>query len=197
MVKRRWVRGALLVSSVAILIVSTSGWGQPGRNGTATDPLAGLRVGHWVQLEGTARRASPVLCIEVRPLAGDFLDDDYSLKGLVQTVDAAKREFTIGGSRIRVTGGTTYDNPKGTFKGFMDLRPGMVVEVEGAFLQDRALLAVEVDDESDEIARDPRVRDEIEIVGKIERIDPRRRLVKVMGIEFQINRRTRLLSAIQ
>ena len=197
MVKRRRARGASVAVWVAVLIGATAVSAQPARNGASSDRMAGLRVGHWVQLEGTARAGNSVLCTEVRPLTGDFLDDDWSLKGLVRTVDLVRREFTVGKSRILVSATTIYDNPRGTFKGLPDLRPGMIVEVEGALLQNGALMAVEVDDETDEIVRNPRVRDEIEIVGKISHLDPRKRVVTVMGIEFQINERTKLLSAIQ
>ena len=193
---RRWRQGGLLAAFLATLIGSPAGGAPPVRNGTATHPLARLRVGHWVQLEGMAQGTGPVLCNEARSLAGDFLDDDYALKGLIKAVDLARQEFTIGACRIRVTRNTTYENPGGTIRSIMDMRPGMVVDVEGVLLEDGHLLAAEVDDESDEIAWNPKVRDEIEVIGKIEHVDPRRRVVRVMGIEFLINARTRLLSAI-
>ena len=189
-------RGALPVALLATLLGSTAGWSQASKNGTLGDRMAGLRVGHWVQLEGMVRGSGPAHCSEVRPLAGDFIDDDNSLKGLVKSVDFTRREFSIGACKIRVTGNTAYDNPKGTLRGIADMRPGMIVDVEGTLLQDGTLLAAEVDDESEEIAENPRVRDEVEVTGKIERIDPRRHVVTVMGIEFQINARTRMLSAI-
>jgi len=194
-VMRHWRVGSL-VAVLATLVGSNAGCGQPPRNWTPADRLAGLRVGYWVQLEGMARGAGPVRCSEARPLTGDFLDDDCSLKGLVQAVYHANQEFSISGCRIRVTPNTAYDTRNGTIRGVVDMRPGMVVDVEGTLHQDGHLLAAEVDDESDEMARDPRVRDEIEVTGKIERIDRRRNVVTVLGIEFQIDARTRLLSAI-
>jgi len=193
---RRWRQRGLLAAFLATLIGSTAGAAPPARSGTATHPLARLRVGNWVQLEGMAQRTGPVLCHEARSLAGDFLDDDYALKGLVKAVDFARQEFSIGACRIRVTRNTTYENPRGAIRSIMDMRPGMIVDVEGVLLEDGHLLAAEVDDETDEIAWNPKVRDEIEVIGKIEQVDPRRRVVRVMGIEFLINARTRLLSAI-
>jgi len=193
---RRWRQRCLLAAFLATLVGSTAGGAPPARNGTATQPLARFRVGHWIQLEGMAQRTGPALCYEARSLAGDFLDDDYALKGLVKTVDVARQEFSIGACRIRVTRNTTYENPRGAIRSIMDMRPGMIVDVEGVLLEDGHLLAAEVDDETDEIAWNPKVRDEIEVIGKIEQVDPRRRVVRVMGIEFLINARTRLLSAI-
>jgi uncharacterized protein DUF5666 len=193
---RRWRPGGLLLALLATLLGSTPGWAQPGRNGTPADPLARLRIGHWILLEGMARGTGPVVCSEARSLAGDFLDDDYTLKGLVRSVDPARQEFSIGACRVRVTRNTTFDHPLGTLRGIKDIRAGMIVDVEGTLLEDGALLASEVDDESDELAGNPSVRDELEVTAKIEQIDLRRRVVKVLGFEFRINARTRLLSAI-
>ncbi len=197
MVKRRWLQGVSLVSLIAALIGATAGRGQPGKAGTAAAHLSGLRAGQWIQLEGTATGPSSVSCTELGQLAGDFLDDDWSLKGAVRAIDAAKREFAIGGCRVRVNENTTYDNPRGTFRGFSDLRAGMLVEVDGAFLHGRMLLAAEVDDESDEMVRQPKVRDQVEVLGKIERVDARRSMVTVMGIEFHVTAKTRLRTVIE
>jgi hypothetical protein len=190
-------RHAATLMILATLLSPAGAHAQTSRNGSVGDRLAGLRVGHWIQLEGMTRASRPVACSEVRPLAGDFLDDDYSVKGLVGSVDPARLEFTIGGSRVRLTRSTTYDSPRGTLRGIAELHAGMILDVEGTLLKDGPLLAAEVDDESDEIATNPQVRSEIEVTGKIERIDLRRQVVTVMGIEFQVTPRTRLLSAIR
>lgn len=143
------------------------------------------------------QRPSSVSCTEVGQLAGDFLDDDWSLLGTVTAIDTAKREFSIGGCRVRATEKTTFDNPRGAFNGFADLRAGMLVEVDGTFLQkSRVLLADEIDDESEELVHEPRLGSKITVVGKIERLNTRKHQVTVMGIEFHLTEKTRLRSVI-
>jgi hypothetical protein len=133
----------------------------------------------------------------VGQLAGDFLDDDWSLRGTVSAIDAAKREFSVGGCRVRATENTNYDNPRGAFNGFQDLRAGMLVEVDGTFLRSRVLIADEIDDESGELVHEPGLRNQVAVVGRIERLDARKRLVTVMGIEFHLTEKTRLRSVIE
>lgn len=194
-----WVRRPLvvsLVSLITILIVSTAGHSRQGRPGSAIDYVSGLRTGRWIQLEGATQGPSSVSCTQVGQLAGDFLDDDWALRGAVRAIDAAKREFSIGGCRVRTTENTAFDNPKGVFRGFADLREGMLVEVDGTFLQSRVLLADEVDDESEELVEEPKLRNQVAVVGRIERIDPRKRVVTVMGFEFHLTEKTRLRSVI-
>ena len=193
---RRCLRGLHL--GVILILASTPAVGhtQPAKPGVAVDPLVSLRVGHWVTLDGVQEPGRPVLCTSLRRLAGDLLDEDWSLKGLVKAVDADRQEFSIAGCRIRVNQQTVYGHPNKTFSRFADIRAGMVIEAEGSFLRDGALLAAEIDDDSHEAARQPNLRDHVELLGVIERIDVRKRLVTVMGIEFRISEKTRVRSAI-
>lgn len=197
MMRRGTIRGALLLSAIVAVVGTTVGHGQAGRPGAAMAYVSRLKTGRWIQLEGAMQRPSSVACAEVGQLAGDFLDDDWSLRGTVSLIDAANREFTIGGCRVRATGNTAFDNPKGAFNGFEDLRAGMLVEVDGTFLQSRVLLADEIDDESEELRTEPQLKSQVAVVGKIERFDPRKHSVTVMGIEFTLTEKTRLRSVIE
>jgi len=196
-VRRFLLEGMLIVAAVAIVAAPEAGWSQPPKSRTAASTLASLRAGQWVELEGTVQATSPLLCTEVKQLAGDFLDDDYSITGVVTAVDASKREFAIRGCRIRVTDRTIYGNDEGNLRGFSDLRPGLLVDVEGTFLQSLTLVAAEVDDESSEMALKPRLKDQVEVVGKLEQVDVRKRVVTVMGITFQITDKTKLRSVLR
>jgi len=192
--RRGLARAALLAAS---LLLAVSAAPVPGGQNGGADPLAALKVGHWVRLDGPVQPDSIAFCEELRVLAGDFLDDDWSLRGFVTAVDTSRHEIVIGGVRIQVTEDTGYDSPKKSFRKFSDLRAGMLLEVEGAYLKNRRFLAREVDDESDEVPRTPWARNRIRIVAKVERVDARRRLVTAMGFVFQLTDRTRIRSAIE
>ena len=188
----------VLMTLVAVLASAPGpAWCQGSHKPSVDDYLANLHVGQWIQLDGQVRSGTPVLCTEVKQLAGDFLDDDWSIKGTVQTLDTIRQEFTVGGCRIQVTGSTTYEDPHGKIKGLGQLVSGMLVDVEGTFLRNRSLLAAEVDDESEEMVHRPALKDMVEIVGRIERVDPRQRMITVMGVDFQVTDKTKRRSAIQ
>ena len=192
--RRSGARAALL--ALSLLLALSAGDAPAGQNG-APDPLATLKVGHWVRLDGPVQPDSIAFCEELRVLAGDFLDDDWSLRGFVTAVDTSRHEIVIGGIRIQVTEDTGYDSPKRSFRRFSDLRAGMLIEVEGAYLKNRRFLAREVDDESDEVPRTPWARNRIRIVAKVERVDAHKRLVTAMGFVYQLTDRTRIRSAIE
>ena len=196
-VRRRRAGTLLVLLAVSLLIALTIGHGRGGKNPSTADELATLKVGQWIQVDGTLRADSSALCSELRLLTGDFLDDDWALKGFVQSLDAAKKELVIGGVSVQVTEDTGFDSPNRTFTGLSDLRAGLLVELEGTCLKSRKFLAMEVDDESDELAHTPWSRNQVMIVGRVERVEPSKRLVTAMGFVFQVTDRTRLRSVIQ
>lgn len=170
---------------------------QVGKRRVAGDPFVTLKVGHWIQLEGTVQKDYSVLCTEVKLLTGDFLDDDWSLRGVVRSVDAGRREFVIGRYRVRVREGAAFESERRSFGKVSDLRVGMLVEVEGSYRRNGILLANEVDDESDKISKRPGVERRIRIVGKVERVDARRRRISAMGTTFQVTEKTQVKSVLR
>jgi hypothetical protein len=179
-----------LVLATAGLLALLHGHATPG----TADPLATLKVGHWIQIEGPATD-STASCEELRILTGDFLDDDWSLRGYPQAVDTLKHEIHIGAIRAQVTENTGFDSPRPHFQRLADLNTDLLLEIEGTYLKNRRFLAREVDDESDD--RRPWPRNRIRIVGKVERVDSRRRLVTAMGYVFQLTEKTRIRSVIE
>ena len=183
--------GALTVATIAVVR------GQGAKNGSAPDRLATLKVGQWVRIDGAARVDSAGRCNELRILTGDFLDDDWALKGLASGLNAAKREFLVAGIGVLVNDDTRFDSPMRRFREFSDLRSGQLVEVEGSYQKNGKFLAKEVDDESDEFGRRPWSKGQIRIVGKVERVDSRKHLLWAMGMAFEVSEKTRLQSAIE
>ena len=196
-VSRRGPGPAPALLALSLLIALTLGGSPAGRAPGAVDPLASLKTGQWIHIEGVLRPDSTARCDELRILTGDFLDDDWIIKGYIQTLDAANREFAMAGVRVQVNENTGFDSPKKTFKSYPDLRAGNLVEVEGTYLKNRKFLAVELDDESDDVAQKPWARNQLLLVGKVERADARRRLVAAMGVVFQVTDRTRIRSVIE
>ena len=189
--------GPVSVLFLAALLIPLALGAAPARKPGAADPLASLKVGQWIQIEGAVQGDTTSRCDELRILTGDFVEDDWIVKGHIQALDAANREFTVAGVRVQVTEDTRFDSPKKPFQGFTDLRAGLLVEVEGTFLKGRRLLATELDDESEDAARVSWAGNQILVVGKVERVDSRKRLVAAMGFVFQVTDKTRIRSVIE
>jgi hypothetical protein len=73
----------------------------------------------------------------------------------------------------------------------------MFLEVDGTYLKDDTFLAVEIEDVSAELAADPSLDNQVEVDGKVEKVDVSNRTVTLMGITFHIVDKTRLKSAIK
>ena len=189
--------GAVTLAVAAVLLALLTGRGHGGRAPGAVERLATLEPGQWVHVEGVARADSTFRCDELRLLIGDFLDDDWALKGFIQAVDTLKGEFTIGGVRVQSTEDTRFDSPKKNFRRMQDLRTGLLIEIEGTYLKSRRFLALEVDDETDELARTPWASNRVMIVGRVERVDARRHLITATGLVFEVTERTRLRTVIE
>jgi hypothetical protein len=164
---------------------------------TAAKVLETLKPGQWVQLEGVIQKNSSVECSEVQILTGDFLDDDWSLSAVIHSLDKMSRQAKIMNLLINFQKDAEYENDAGTFRSFADLKVGMLVELEGTYLKDGTFLAKEVEDESAKLAEKPRLKDEIQVEGKVEKVDVDKRVITLMGIPFQLTDKTRYKSAIK
>ena len=189
-------RALEMLLTLALLLAPGGGHAATGGNPAPADPFATLQVGHWIRIEGSVQADSTVLCEDLRVLTGDFLDDDWSLRGYVAAVDTMRREVVIAGVRVLVTEDTDFDGPK-TFRSFSALRLGSLVDVEGGYLRNRRLLAKEVDDESDDVGATPVPRNQIRLVAKVERLDARKRLITAMGFVIQVSEKIRVRTAIE
>ena len=80
----------------------------------------------------------------------------------------ANRTLKVGSYRIQLV-----DKPKLTapVRTIADLKPGMLVKVEGTYQKGAGFLAGKVNDESDVVSRKPGIENRLRVQGKIERVE--------------------------
>jgi hypothetical protein len=166
---------------------------------TTTEILAALKPGQWAQLEGIVRPDRSIQCLEVKLLTGERLDNDWSITGITGKVNRDKQEVEIFRLPVKVQPETVFKEKAGTFKSFADVKPKIIVEAEGTYLQDGTFLARQLKNKSPEPADKPGEEPDkvIEAVGKVEKIDPTNRRVTLMGMTFQLTEKTKGESVVR
>lgn len=189
------VMAALL--AVFLLAPTAPGWTQAKMWMTPAEIMAALKPGQWVKVEGIVQKDFSVLSTQLQFMTGDFLDDDWSLTGVVRKVDPEKQEMEILRLPVKAQKDTEYENDAGTFKSFAQVKTGMFLEIEGTYLKDGTFLAKELEDESEKLAEDSSLENSVEAEGKIEKVDVDRKTLTLMGITFQISDKTKSRSVIK
>jgi len=161
---------------------------------TLGELLSNAKPGRWVRLEGVPQEDRTVRCVKAGLLGGSNQDTGWAIKGLVQDVDTAARQMTVGGDRVRVLPGPKLNSPTGSLRGLSDLKPGMYVKVEGTYGQDSVFVARKVDDQSLDVARKPGSEKKVVHQGRIERADPAQRTIVLMGTTYVLSSDTRVIS---
>jgi hypothetical protein len=160
--------------------------------------MAALKVGQWVKMEGIVQRDFTVMTKSVEILTGDFLESDWSITAVARDVDHAQKELKLLRLPIKTVTDTEFENQSGSLPGgFADLKEGMLMEVDGTYLKDGSFQAIEIEDLTQELVEDQSLRNEVEAVGKVEKIDTTRRTATVMGITFLVVNDTELKSAVK
>ncbi|MCL4705888.1 hypothetical protein KJ068_12045 [bacterium] len=192
-------RNRFFAAALGLLLLgaASSGWAQPKVWMTPAEIMAALKPGQWVQMEGTIQKDLTVMCTQLKIMTGDFLDDDWSLVGVVRKVDQEKQQMEIMRIPVKVHKDTEYENEAGTFKGFSQVKVGSFVEVEGTYLKDGTFLAKEVEDESQKLAEDSGLENTIEAEGKVEKVDVAKSTFTVMGMTIKITNQTKSRSVIR
>lgn len=178
------------------LITSTAAHAKSARNARKADVLATLKTGQWIRIEGVLQKDRTLQCTEIKILTGDFLDDDWALTGQIDDVDVRNRRISIGPISVHVAEDAAIEGLNGRIRNFASIRRGMIVEVDGTYLKDRTFLAMDVDDESDEISFRPGEQ-RLRVVGKVEAADPGRRRLHAMGLVFILSDETQMKSVIR
>jgi len=214
---------ALLINSISVSQAQTQS--RKG-NMKADEILAAVKPGQWAKLEGFVQKDFSALCKQVEILTGDFLDDDWTISAVVQRVDKEKKEFTVmripiklnkdaelkSGNKVekaekaerhkaetqaKSERAKRADRSKARVIDLEDLKVGMLLEIEGTYLKDGSFLALQMDDESTKLEAEPELKDEVEMVGKVEKVDPVQRTITMMGITFRLTERTKGKSVIK
>jgi hypothetical protein len=141
---------------VALLLVAVhSGEAQIRGKMTTTEILAALKPGQWAQLEGIVRPDRSIQCTQVKLLTGERLDNDWSITGIAGKVSREKQEVEIFRLPVKVQPETVFKEKVGTFKSFADVKPKIIVQAEGTYLQDGTFLARQLKNKSPEPAENP------------------------------------------
>jgi hypothetical protein len=196
MMKPRFYAFAALLA-VQLLATTGSAHAQARAKMTPDEVLAAIKPGKWMQFEGVIQRDFSVLCTEAKILTGDFLETDWSITAVPRNIDKARQEFKILRLPVKTDNNTEYETKVGVFKSFADMKAGIMLEVDGTYLKSDSMLAVEIEDVSAELVADPGLENQVEVRGKVERVDIPNRTVTMMGITFHIIDKTRLKSAIK
>lgn len=178
------------------LLVPTAAHAKGARTGRKADAFATLKTGQWIRIQGVLLKDRILQCTELKILTGDFLDDDWALTGQIDEVDVRTRSLSIGPISIRVAQDAAIEGVNGRAQSFAGMRRGMIVEVDGTYLNDRTFLAMDVDDESDEIEYPPGEQ-HLCVVGKVEAADPGRKRIHAMGLIFILSDDTQMKSVIR
>ena len=190
----------ILVSFTTLTLLAPVGelLAQSGAIVPTREVLATLKPGQWIQLEGLPQKDGTVNCTEVKLLTGDLLDDNWTLRGLVRSVDAKNQQFTVAKYPIRLKDQVEYDDEAGgKFKSFSDLRVGMLVKLDGTYLKDGSFLCQKIDHQTAKIVNKPGIEKRVQLAGKIERSNPTKRSITAMGMTFFMTNNTKMKSVIK
>jgi hypothetical protein len=165
---------------------------------TPAEILAVIKPGQWMHLEGVIQKDFSVMCTEARIITGDIPENKWSITTVARSIDPAKKELKMLRLLIKTQMDTEFESKTNfTFKSFADLKAGMFLEVDGTYLKDDTFLAVEIEDISTELVADPSLENQVELDGKVEKVDIPKLTVTLMGVTFHIVDKTRLKSAIK
>jgi hypothetical protein len=187
----------IAIVAALLCVIASSAAAQTKKKMTPAEVMAALKPGQWVKMEGVVQKDFSVMCIDIKTLTGDLLEDDWEITAEIRKVDRDKQEFALLLVPIKIQPDTEFEDETGKLKSFADLKPGMLVEADGTFLKDGTFLPKEIENLSTELAGEPGLQNEVEIVGKVDKVNVDKRTVTVMGVTFHIIAETELKSALK
>jgi hypothetical protein len=184
-----------LAAATAILSATTSPASAQVKADITVAQMFGMaKPGQWIRIEGTPQKDQTVMCTKVKILTGAIKDSAWTIRGPLRSIDSAKRELTIGRYRVRLTQKPKYSSPTSAVKGLSDLKPAMLVKVEGIYSNGAGFVARKVNDESEQISGKPGIERQILVQGKIQRADAAKKTIGMMATTFVVTANTRASS---
>jgi hypothetical protein len=163
---------------------------------TLAEIITNAKPGQWVEIDAVIRKDQSVLALEIEFPTGDFMDDDWKLLAKVRAITPTKNEFQVLSVPVKVTKNTEFDEEEG-IKSLEDIKPEMLVKIEGTYMKDGIFLAKEVEDKTKKLKAEPEFDRMLEVVGKVGQVDEARRIITLMGIQFHITEETEAKSLIK
>lgn len=187
-----------LLSTILILTTCFLGsiplCAQTIKKWTPAEIIAKAKPGQWVEIDGAIQKDQSVRALEVEFRTGDFMADDWKLLAKVRAVSPATNEFQVLSVPVKVTKDTEFEDG---IKSVSDIKPEMLVKLEGTYLNDGIFLAKEVEDRNKKLKNEPEFDTMLEVVGKVGQADVVKRIITVMGIQFHITEETEGKSLIK
>ena len=152
-----------------------------------------IKPGQWVRLEGVAQSDETIMCVQAKVLPGPMREIDWAMRGVLRSVDESTREVNISGYPVRLGTDLKVKNQAGTRLMLADLKPGLLVKAEGTYTKG-VFLARKVDDQAEDLKEKPGIEKKVLFQGKVERVDPVKKTLKLMGSTFTLSERTQIKS---
>ena len=191
----------VLVSSLASTALAQTTPSGPSTTKTpisVTELFSKAKPGMWVRLEGVPQPDQTIQCTKARLISGAVDEDDWTIKGQIRSVEPASRQLTVGSRRVRIqTTPAPKFTPVTTLHGIPDLKVGMYVKVMGTYTPEHGFVARKVDDQSADVAQKVGADRKVMHQGKVERVDPARRAIVLMGSTFVLSSGTVATSVVE
>jgi hypothetical protein len=192
----RSLHGFVLVAT-CVLLSSLTGTALAQKTPISVADLFGkAKPGMWVRLEGVPREDQTVQCTKARLITGAIGEDDWSIKGQIRNIDAASRLLIVGRDRVRLAEGYKL-KPALTLRSLSDLKVGMYVKVEGSYVPGTGFVARKVGDQSGDVEGKVGAEKKVTHQGKVERVDPARRAIVLMGATYVLSPGTEATSVVK
>jgi uncharacterized protein DUF5666 len=190
----------VLVSSLASTALAQTTPSGPSTTKTpisVTELFSKAKPGMWVRLEGVPQPDQTIQCTKARLISGAVDEDDWTIKGQIRSVEPASRQLTVGSRRVRIqTTPAPKFTPVTTLHGIPDLKVGMYVKVTGTYTAE-GFVARKVDDQSADVAQKVGADKKVQNQGKVERVDPTRKAIVLMGTTYVLSPDTKATAVVQ
>lgn len=103
--------------------------------------LSAIAVGDYVEIDGAFTGPGQMMAIKIEK---EYPKQD-EIKGMIETVDTAKRELKISGIMIKITQNAWLEGPNDTPIAIEQLMPNYYVECKGNWTAPKEFTAIKVD----------------------------------------------------